>query len=100
MLCFCFCKKQETPQQEEISDCLEIKFEEFKQDPWSESIIKINRPDGPLYWLVDKFADGVEEIVDQDCNVVCIADCECVGGTIVFCDQTHFDFPQETIWEQ
>jgi hypothetical protein len=92
------CKKQEAPPVE-LSDCLQDKFEAFKLETGAESIIKILRPNGTLYWLVDSYADGVEEVIDEQCQLVCIADCEC-GGNIVFCDDTHLNFPMETLWHQ
>lgn len=99
ILCIGACKKQDCSE-EQVSDCLQTKFEEFKQISYAHSIIKITRPDGTLYWFVDSFADGGEDVLNEDCEVVCIADCECDGSTIVFCDETHLSFPRETIWKK
>ena len=81
------------------SDCLEEKIVAFKNEQYTQRIVKITRPDGNLYWFVDGFVDAGEEMVNEDCEVVCITDCEC-DGNIVYCDSTHFNFPQETIWER
>lgn len=88
------CKKQE-----EFSGCLQEKFEEFKELSYAHSIVEIKRPDGPLYWFVDAHVDGGESVLNQDCELVCTADCEC-DGNVVFCDKTHTDFPQKVIWKK
>jgi len=82
----------------EVTGCLEDKFEEFKQDPWAESIVKINKPGEPLYWFIDTVADGVEEVLNEECELICIADCDCTG--LGLCDASHLDYPRETIWEK
>lgn len=80
--------------------CIEAKIESFKLQPHAQAIIKITRPNDTLYWFVDSIVDAGEEVLDENCDQVCVADCECDGGTIVFCDESHFGFPMETIWEQ
>jgi len=92
------CKKLEA-QSGELSDCLQAKFEAFKQTPSAHSIVKISRPDGPLYWFLDTTADGGESVLDQNCELVCVEDCKCIGN-IVFCDDSHLNFPKETIWQK
>jgi hypothetical protein len=82
------------------SDCLEEKIAAFKSEEGAQRIVKITRPDGNLYWFVDGYVDTGEEIVNEDCDVVCTTDCECDESVIISCDSTHFNFPQETIWEQ
>jgi hypothetical protein len=80
-------------------ECITTKIEAFKQKPWAQSIIKVTRPNDTLYWFVDSIADGGEEVLNEQCELICTADCEC-DGTIVFCDGSHLDFPQEIIWEK
>lgn len=89
-------KKTETV----YSNCLEEKMEAFKNEESTQRIVKITKPDGNLYWFVDGYIDTGEEIVNEDCEVVCITDCECDESVIISCDGTIFDFPQETIWER
>lgn len=97
----CFCKKTvEQPPKEELSACLSEKFEAFKQKNWAESIIRINRPAGVLYILHDAPFDGGEDVLNADCELVCLTDCECDGSIIVLCDETHLNFPWETIWHK
>ncbi len=97
LLCFFGCKKSE----ELVPDCLEAKIEEFKQLPWAASIVKINKPGETLYWLIDSFADAGESVLNEACEVVCITDIDCVcSEDVVFCDETHLNFPQEVIWEK
>ncbi len=93
------CKHPEQEPTTNPSACLEAKIEAFKQDPSAQSIVKITRPNDTLYWFVDSLADGYEEVLDENCELVCVADCECTGN-IVFCDDTHLNFPQEIIWEK
>ncbi len=81
------------------TSCIEAKIEAFKQDPSAAAIIKIEKPGEPLYWFQDVYGDGVEEVVNDLCEFVCITDCECIGD-FVFCDETHFNHPMETIWEK
>ncbi|MBC7773983.1 MAG: hypothetical protein H7246_00990 [Phycisphaerae bacterium] len=95
-LLLAFCKH---PEQANPSNCLADKIEAFKQVPWAQSIVKISRPNDTLYWFVDSIADGGEEVLDENCELVCVADCECIGN-IEFCDETHFNFPMEIIWEK
>ncbi len=97
-LCLNACKKQEITN-EGLPPCLQAKIEAFKQESGAESIIKILKPGGPLYWFVDSYGDGVEDVVDENCTLICIADCECVG-TFVQCDDTQLNFPLETIWKK
>jgi hypothetical protein len=82
------------------SDCLEEKIEAFKNEESTQRIVKITRPDGNLYWFVGGAIDAGYEMVNEDCELVCITDCECDGNVIIICDSTHLDFPQETIWER
>ena len=93
------CNKKD-PDPSTPENCIQDKIEAFKLEADAESIIKILRPSGTLYWFVDSLGDGVEDVLDEQCNVVCITDCECLPGAIAFCDGTHLDFPQETIWER
>jgi len=82
------------------SECITAKIEAFKQTPDAQSIIKINRPYGTLYWFVDFSADGGEAVLDENCELVCTTDCECDGSLIKLCDGSHLDFPLEIIWEK
>jgi hypothetical protein len=82
------------------SDCLEEKIEAFKNEESTQRIVKITRPDGNLYWFVGGAIDAGYEMMNEDCELVCITDCECDGNVIIICDSTHLDFPQETIWER
>ncbi len=95
----CGCNKRQESPNETLPPCLQDKIEAFKQWPYAKSIIKILRPDGPLFWFVDRFYDGGEEVLDENCQFVCLADCECVGN-IVQCDGSHLNFPLETIWKK
>jgi len=92
------CKHPEEPTPKP-SECISAKIEAFKQQALSQSIIKITTPNDTLYWFVDSLADGGEMVLNESCELVCTADCECVGN-FVFCDGSHLDFPMETIWEQ
>lgn len=95
---FSNCKKCDQPQQG-IPACIQAKIDAFKQLSYAESVIKISNPDGDLYWFVNEYADGGEEVLNEDCELVCTADCEC-AGSIVLCDGTQLDFPQVTIWHK
>lgn len=90
------CKKDK---EEEISDCMKDKIEEFKQTQYAESIIQINAPQGTLYWFVEVTVDGGEDVMNNDCEVVCQADCFCGPGANV-CSDALFNNPMETIWEK
>jgi hypothetical protein len=79
--------------------CIEEKIETFKQDPSAAAIVKIEKPGDTLYWFEDIYGDGIEEVLNESCEVVCITDCECTGN-FVFCDETHFNHPMEIIWEK
>jgi hypothetical protein len=94
LLSFFACKQTDPPE----PTCIDAKLEEFKESPFSAKIIKIDKPGGALYWLVDSVFDAGEEILNEQCEVVCVVDCECTG--VVFCDAAIWDFPQETIWEK
>lgn len=97
--CFFTCKKQDCHNENAIPPCIEAQIEDFKQETYATSVIKISRPDGPLYWFVDEIADAGEKVLDENCELVCVTDCEC-DGDLVFCDGSHFDFPQEVIWQR
>ena len=90
------CKKDES---ENPIACIDAKIEAFMQDPSAKSIIKIDKPGDTLYWFEDVYGDGVEEVLNEFCELVCITDCECTGD-FVFCDDTHLDFPKEVIWQK
>ena len=81
-------------------DDLDNKIDEFKQEPLAESIVKIFKPGETLYWFIDSINDSGEEVWNEDCEVVCIADCYCGPGSIPFCDETYLDFPREIFWER
>ncbi len=102
LCCLFACKKEKSPLVPVVAECLEVKFEAFKQTPGASKIVRINRPSGALYWLVDgSIADNGEPVLNEQCEVVCTADCYCIaGGSLVLCDGTFLDFPQETIWER
>ncbi len=95
------CKKEKPTVVAEpmFTECLEAKFEEFKQLPWAAKIVKVARPSGTLYWLVDSYIDTGESILDEQCTLFCTADCEC-DDSVVQCDSTFYDYPMEVIWEQ
>ncbi len=82
-----------------LTECLEAKLEEFKQLPWAVKIVRINRPAGTLYRLKDSYVDVGEPVLDEQCTLICTADCEC-DGSLIQCDGTFLDFPTETIWER
>jgi hypothetical protein len=91
------CKHQ--PLESSFSACLEERLETFKQDQFATQIIRIDHPDGPLYWLVKGgIADEGEPIINANCVEVCVVDCECVGVT--FCDESIMTAPKTVIWEQ
>lgn len=90
------CKKEKPAP---MTACLEAKFEAFKQSPWATKIVKINRPDGAFYWLVQGgVADEGEEVLNDQCEVACTADCYCTGSGL--CEGGFLNFPQEVIWER
>ena len=93
------CKHTDQENPSPLSTCLEDKIEAFKLEPFAQSIIKITRPNDTLYWFVDSIADGGEDVVNEDCELICVEDCECVGN-IVFCNETHMNHPKEVIWEK
>jgi len=101
-LCLSFCKKQDcTPVPKETSTCLQAKLDEFKQTLGAEAIVKILRPQGPLYWLVNFSIDSGENVLDENCEVVCITDCECIINSPLYdCTGAELDFPRETIWHK
>lgn len=83
-----------------LTECLETRFEEFKQSPEGTEIVRINHPDGPLYWLINGHTvDEGEPILNEACEVVCTEGCEC-GGPIILCNGAYFDFPMDTIWKR
>ncbi len=81
------------------SDCVEEKITAFKNLQGTQRILKVTRPDGNLYWFVGGAIDAGDEMVNEDCELVCISNCDC-DESVILCDSTHFDFPQETIWER
>lgn len=83
----------------DITPCLDEKIKDFKKEYSAESIVRIDKPGEALYWFIDIYGDGFEEIFNEKCELVCVTDCECVG-TFVQCDETQFDYPMVTIWEK
>ena len=81
-----------------LTPCLEQKFEDWKQDPGAESIVRIERPNDTLYWFVDVVADGFEEVVSSNCLFVCVTDCNCI--TEHGCDPGIFSFPRTVLWSK
>jgi len=80
---------------EAVTPCIEERIDQFKLDMGAESIIKIERPEGLLYWFVDEVADGSEDVLTEDCSLFCITDCYCV---LKGCDEAIFDLPRKIIW--
>ncbi len=95
-LAFAACdKKQPEPAE---NQCIDAKIEAFKSEPGAYQVVKITSPARTLYWFVDSYADGGEEILDIECNVVCITDLE--GFTDIPCDDTIFNGTHEVIWQK
>jgi hypothetical protein len=59
---------------DDFTPCLEMKISEFKKDSSAEAIWKFEHPKGPYYWFEDKYGDGIEEVVDENCILICISD--------------------------
>lgn len=78
--------------------CIQERIDEFKLEPSAQSIIRINRPNDPLFWFVDSQGDGVEAVVNEDCTFICITDLE--GISEDYCENEIFLFPREVIWEK
>ena len=93
---FLACKKADEPK---FSECIESKIEEFKQQPWADSIVKIKKPGETLYWFVDTTVDAGEGVFNENCDLICTTDCEC-DGDFLFCDETHLHFPKEVVWKK
>src|SRR5687767_2302096 len=89
-LLFVFACKEDKIQCDELQN----KIEEFMQEPSAESIVKIFKPGETLYWFVDSNIDAGEEVLNEECELVCIADCYCAPGSIPFCDETYLDYPK------
>lgn len=43
-------------------------------------IIRIDRPDHPLYWFVNIHVDAGEEVINNQCEIFCITDLEGING--------------------
>lgn len=91
------CDKTRQPAQ---SECIKQKIEAFRAEPDAARIIRITGPDRVLYWFEDSLADGVEEVVDVECNVVCITDIEGISDPVPLCDGSIFDGQQEVVWQK
>ena len=96
MVLFLSCDENAKP--DPVTPCIQQKINEFKLVSSAESIIKILRPEGDLYWFVDDEAVGFELVSDSNCGFVCVTECNCVSEH--GCDASIFNFPRKVIWEK
>ena len=96
ILLFTSCEENAKP--DPVTPCIQEKIDEFKLDSTADSIVKILRPEGILYWFVDNEAVGFELVSDSNCGFVCVTECNCI--TEHGCDPLIFSYPREVIWEK
>lgn len=96
------CKKEKAVESiVTLPECVQEKIEAFKKAPESARILKILKPNDPLIWMVDSLIDTGENVWNLNCELVCIADCECGSWTQpMLCDSSFLDFPKEVIWQK
>ena len=83
---------------DELTSCLDTKISEFKNDLSAKAIWKLDHPDGPYYWFEDILGDGVEEVMDESCVVICITDYE--GEVSNECEDHIFCHPRQLLWKK
>lgn len=79
-------------------ECIHERIEEFKKETDAQMIIRIDRPEGTLYWFINFHVDTGEEVLSEDCEVFCITDLE--GITHIPCNGSIFSFPTTIVWEK
>ncbi len=85
------------------SDCIQDKIATFENDNWANGkITRYTFQGADVYFLNDGsfIADGLFEVVDEDCNIICS-----LGGLagITECNGEIFDdvaVEEEVIWEE
>lgn len=89
------CDKKEDGEQ--LTPCLEEKFEEFKANPGALAIIKFDKPGDPWYWFKNMVVDDGDVVMNQQC-FTCVVDLDFI--TEHLCDSEILSYPQEIIWEK